>query len=82
MGGLTELLTSSDVVSLHARSPGPPIIGEAELALMRRGSYLINTSRANQIDYEAMARALRLPSPATRRPPGARRRARIRSSAS
>jgi D-3-phosphoglycerate dehydrogenase len=57
--GLTELLTSSDVVSLHARSPGPPIIGEAELALMRRGSYLINTSRANQIDYEAMTRALR-----------------------
>jgi D-3-phosphoglycerate dehydrogenase len=57
--GLRELLTSSDVVSLHARSPGPPIIGEAELALMPRGSYLINTSRANQIDYEAMTRALR-----------------------
>ena len=26
---------------------------------MKRGSYLINTSRANQIDYEAMIRALR-----------------------
>jgi len=56
---LGELLARSDVVSLHARSLGPPIIGEAELASMKRGSYLINTSRANQIDYEAMARALR-----------------------
>jgi D-3-phosphoglycerate dehydrogenase len=56
---LPELLAQSDVVSLHARSPGPPIIGAAELALMKRGSYLINTSRANQIDYDAMIEALR-----------------------
>ena len=57
--GLKELLAASDVVSLHARSPGRPIIGEAELGLMKRGSYLINTSRANQIDYQAMIQALR-----------------------
>lgn len=54
-----ELLRRSDVVSLHARAPGPPIIGEAELAMMRRGSYLINTSRANLLDYEALVHALR-----------------------
>jgi len=56
---LDELLRESDAISLHARSPGPPIIGEEQLALMRPGSYLINTSRANQVDYEAMIRALR-----------------------
>ena len=56
---LRELLERADVVSLHARSLGPPIIGEAELALMRPGSYLINTSRANQVDYDALANALR-----------------------
>ena len=56
---LETLLRESDVVSLHARAPGPPLIGEAQLALMREGSYLINTSRANVLDYEALARALR-----------------------
>ena len=56
---LGDLLAASDVVSLHARSRGLPIIGEAQLAQMKRGSYLINTSRANQVDYDAMTRALR-----------------------
>jgi D-3-phosphoglycerate dehydrogenase len=56
---LAELLAESDVISLHARAYGPPIIGEAELALMKRGSYLINTSRATQVDYDALIGALR-----------------------
>jgi D-3-phosphoglycerate dehydrogenase / 2-oxoglutarate reductase len=56
---LSELLARSDVVSLHARSPGPPILGAREIAQMKRGAYLINTSRANQIDYDAMTAALR-----------------------
>jgi D-3-phosphoglycerate dehydrogenase len=56
---LDELLTISDVVSLHARAAGPPIIGEPQIAAMKRGSYLINTSRANQIDYSALTTALR-----------------------
>jgi D-3-phosphoglycerate dehydrogenase / 2-oxoglutarate reductase len=56
---LGELLSHSDVVSLHARALGPPILGAAEIALMKRGSYLINTSRASQVDYAAMAAALR-----------------------
>jgi phosphoglycerate dehydrogenase-like enzyme len=54
-----ELLRRSDVVSLHARAKGPPIIGEPELAMMRPGSYLINTSRATLLDYDALAHALR-----------------------
>ena len=57
--GLGRLLAVSDVVSLHARAAGPPIIGELEISAMRRGSYLINTSRANQIDYAALTSALR-----------------------
>lgn len=56
---LMQLLAESDMVSLHARSSGPPILGQAELSAMRPGAYLINTSRANQVDYPALTRALR-----------------------
>jgi D-3-phosphoglycerate dehydrogenase len=56
---LLALLAESDVVSLHARAAGPPILGRAELATMKQGAFLINTSRANQVDYEALAQALR-----------------------
>ena len=55
---LAELLAESDVVSLHARGDGI-LIGEAELAAMRPGSFLINTARATLLDYDALLRALR-----------------------
>lgn len=55
-----ELLDSADIVSLHA--PLTPetkhIIGKNELAVMRRGSYLINTARGPLVDEEALADAL------------------------
>ncbi len=58
---LHELLTSSDVVSLHL--PSSPstrkIIGPQELAMMKRGSVIINTSRGNLIDHDALVHALR-----------------------
>jgi D-3-phosphoglycerate dehydrogenase len=54
---LTSMLSRADVVTVHARS-GSVIIGEAELSLMRPGSYLINTARATVLDYEALIRAL------------------------
>jgi D-3-phosphoglycerate dehydrogenase len=58
---LQELLAESDIVSLHV--PETPatagMIGEAELRLMRPGSYLINNSRGTVIDLDALARALR-----------------------
>jgi D-3-phosphoglycerate dehydrogenase len=58
---LRELLVRSDVVSLHV--PETPathgMIGAAEIAAMKRGSYLINNSRGTVVDLEALAAALR-----------------------
>ena len=58
---LGELLAASDIVSLHV--PETPatagMIGEAELRLMRPGSYLINNSRGTVVDLDALAKALR-----------------------
>ena len=54
---LASALTGADVVTVHARSASV-IIGEAEISLMRPGSYLINTARATVLDYEALVRAL------------------------
>ena len=60
-GSLHELLTRSDVVSLHV--PDTPrtqgMIGAAEIAAMRPGSYLINNSRGGVVDLDALAAALR-----------------------
>ncbi len=57
---LEELLAASDVVSLHV--PGGEathhLIGAAELARMRPGAILINTSRGTVVDLEALAAAL------------------------
>lgn len=54
---LPSMLPRADVVTVHARSASV-IIGEPQLSLMRRGSYLINTARATVLDYEALVRAL------------------------
>src|SRR5215813_10866005 len=56
-----ELLSRSDVVSIHLvlgdRSRG--LLGAAELARMKRTSYLINTSRGPIVDEAALVVALR-----------------------
>ena len=54
---LASMLPRADVVTVHARSASV-IIGAPEIALMRRGSYLINTARATVLDYDALVRAL------------------------
>ncbi|MBM3536015.1 MAG: C-terminal binding protein [Alphaproteobacteria bacterium] len=60
LSSLNELLSASDVVSLHA--PLTPetrgMIGRAQLRRMKRGSILINTSRGPVIDTDALAEAL------------------------
>jgi phosphoglycerate dehydrogenase-like enzyme len=56
---LPELLAACDVLSLHARSAAPPLIGAAELALLKPGAVLVNTARATVLDYAALADALR-----------------------
>ena len=58
---LEELLSRSDLVSLHGRIPAdaPPLIGAAELAQMKPTAYLINTARAVLVDMDALECALR-----------------------
>ncbi len=57
---LSELLSTSDVVSLHARSSGDkPLLGAEELALLKPSAYLMNTARSYLIDYDALYEILR-----------------------
>lgn len=55
---LEDLLTSSDFVSLHAKQATGAVMGEAEFATMKPGSYFINTSRGWLVDETALMRAL------------------------
>jgi D-3-phosphoglycerate dehydrogenase len=58
---LEALLSQSDIVSLHV--PETPatqgMIAEAQLRLMKPGSFLINNSRGTVVDLDALAAALR-----------------------
>jgi D-3-phosphoglycerate dehydrogenase len=56
---LEGLLREADIVSLHARGSGAPLLGERELLLMKPGAYLVNTARAVLLDYDALYRLLR-----------------------
>lgn len=60
MVDLDELLTSSDVVSLHAPAGAGThhLIGTATLAKMKRGAYLVNCARGGLVDQEALVIAL------------------------
>jgi len=61
LAGKDELLAGSDVVSLHVPlSEGSRgLIGAAEIARMRPGALLVNTSRAGLVDGAALRAAVR-----------------------
>ena len=56
-----RILSDSDVVSLHVPLTGLTrgLIGGPQFARMRRGSYLVNTSRGAVVDEAALIEALR-----------------------
>jgi glyoxylate reductase len=57
---LDTLLRESDIVSLHVpfTSETQHLIGERELRMMKKGSILVNTSRGQVVDQDALYRAL------------------------
>lgn len=57
---LDELLAESDVISLHVRLTPETrhLIGGDELAKMKEGALLVNTSRGEVVEREALHRAL------------------------
>ena len=57
---LDELLTKSDIISIHVPLTGETagLIGKKEIGAMTRGSILINTSRGEVVDQRALADAM------------------------
>lgn len=55
---LDELLASSDYVTLHVPGGAEPLLGEAQIAQMKRGSILINVARGGVVEEEALLAAL------------------------
>ena len=55
-----ELFGVADVLTLHvpATRQTKNMIGERQIRALRKGSYLINASRGNVVDIEALAKAL------------------------
>ncbi|KHC94004.1 phosphoglycerate dehydrogenase [Thermotoga sp. Mc24] len=58
---LEQLLKESDFVSLHVplNESTKNMIGERELSLMKKSAFLINTSRGELVDEEALVKALK-----------------------
>lgn len=57
---LSELMKTSDLISLHARaSGGRPLLCAEELSLMKPSAYLFNTARSYLVDYDALYEILR-----------------------
>ena len=55
---MEDLLANSDIVTLHAPGSEKGMIGEQALAVMKKGSILINTARGGLVDEAALYNAL------------------------
>ncbi len=55
---LDDLISKSDFISLHVPATEKPIIDDSKFEIMKKGAYLINTSRATAISEEALLKAL------------------------
>lgn len=57
---LDEMLPQCDYVSMHIPGPKgmPPVMNADKIALMKDGAFLINTSRGNMVDTDALLDAL------------------------
>jgi len=55
-----QLLAESDFISLHVpgQKDGRPVIGKAELALIKKGAGIVNAARGGLIDEHALLEAL------------------------
>jgi D-3-phosphoglycerate dehydrogenase / 2-oxoglutarate reductase len=53
-----EILAKADYVSIHTGGKDV-VVGEKELALMKKTAYLINTSRGSNVDEQALYEALK-----------------------
>ena len=54
-----EVLPKADYVSVHTPGGKETVIGEKELGMMKPTAYLVNTSRGNNIDEQALFKALK-----------------------
>lgn len=59
--GRDRLLRDSDIVTLHCpmEYDAPPMLGDLEIARMRPGSVLLNSSRSGLVDNGAVVRSIR-----------------------
>lgn len=55
---LEDVLVDSDYISLHTPSVGKPVIGKEEFAQMQDGVILVNCSRGDVLDEDALLNAL------------------------
>jgi D-3-phosphoglycerate dehydrogenase len=56
---IDDLLKEADIFCLHLPSTVKPVIGVSELALMKKGSFIVNVARGGVVDEGALFEALK-----------------------